>query len=449
VNSADSWVDYLWKEGSCSSTDWNCIAYVQVPGQYGSMTWTAGHTYYIMLDDEDEALSQHSFSIVSPALCHACPTYDYPLYPSETWNTQASATDMYGCKIFRFYANYGQSYTFKTGCGDGASADFDTYLALYDGSCTLITANDDGCSTPESKIEWSPTSSGYYYVSVMGMGAQSGNFTLAYNYCYYPPAQPGAIAGPPVIGSAVGETYSIDAVPGATSYIWNFNGSGTVSGTGTTALLSAYGDGTLSVIAYNICGSSYETTREITVIPVSFTIVSGTLITGVPVCMAATQTIVVAGEGIPVTVPNGAILDLVAGMNIFLEPGLVIQSGAYFHGRIDNDGTYCTGSSTSKSNLLVVDEAPGLISNLTGQGDGSFKVYPNPTTGEFTLELTDEPGGNLVRVQCFNMIGSSVMESKFESGRVHKFNLTGQKPGMYVIKVIQNDKSGMQKMIKL
>ncbi|GHT34189.1 hypothetical protein FACS189434_09920 [Bacteroidia bacterium] len=46
----------------------------------------------------------------------------------------------------------GQKYTFKTGCDDGATANFDTYMYLYDTSGSLLTLNDDGCSS-RSKIE--------------------------------------------------------------------------------------------------------------------------------------------------------------------------------------------------------------------------------------------------------------------------------------------------------
>ena len=59
----NSWLDYLWKSGSCDNTGWNCIDDVYYPGSYGSAYWTAGTTYYILLDDETTALTEHTFYV--------------------------------------------------------------------------------------------------------------------------------------------------------------------------------------------------------------------------------------------------------------------------------------------------------------------------------------------------------------------------------------------------
>ncbi len=63
VTSGGSWVDYMWKSGSCSGEDWNCIDDVYNPGQYGSMFWEAGNTYLLLLDDENSTAGNHTFYI--------------------------------------------------------------------------------------------------------------------------------------------------------------------------------------------------------------------------------------------------------------------------------------------------------------------------------------------------------------------------------------------------
>lgn len=60
------YVDYLWKSGSCGSTGWNCIQPVNTTGQYGSMNWTAGTTYYLLLDDENSSTGTHTFYVNCP-----------------------------------------------------------------------------------------------------------------------------------------------------------------------------------------------------------------------------------------------------------------------------------------------------------------------------------------------------------------------------------------------
>jgi len=66
VTAATGYVDYLWKEGSCSPEGWNCLADVNEPGQYGSVSWTEGTTYYILLDDENSSAGTHTFYINFP-----------------------------------------------------------------------------------------------------------------------------------------------------------------------------------------------------------------------------------------------------------------------------------------------------------------------------------------------------------------------------------------------
>jgi len=67
VTSASGYVDYMWKAGSCASGGWTCIDDILVPGTYGSMSWVAGTTYYILLDDENNTSGTHVFHLNCPA----------------------------------------------------------------------------------------------------------------------------------------------------------------------------------------------------------------------------------------------------------------------------------------------------------------------------------------------------------------------------------------------
>ncbi|MBL0018884.1 MAG: hypothetical protein IPP17_21295 [Bacteroidetes bacterium] len=80
------------------------------------------------------------------------------------------------------------------------------------------------------------------------------------------PALPGAILGDSTVCAGTALTYSIPAVPGATSYTWNLPGGWT--GTSASDTLLAMVDsssGTISVIAHNACGSSLAQTLVVTV----------------------------------------------------------------------------------------------------------------------------------------------------------------------------------------
>ena len=116
--------------------------------------------------------------------CVTCPSYDISITPNTSWQTNSSSFGANGCKMYRIPvpSTPGYTYTFKTGCSDGATADFDTYLELFDNSCNLLTSDDDGCESNRSTVTWTSTytSAAYIYLKVKGYSGASGNFTLAY-----------------------------------------------------------------------------------------------------------------------------------------------------------------------------------------------------------------------------------------------------------------------------
>lgn len=63
-------VDFGWKLASdgCSETGWNCISDVLVDGNYGSMNWTAGETYYIIADVEGTTEVTFDFQLNCPTV---------------------------------------------------------------------------------------------------------------------------------------------------------------------------------------------------------------------------------------------------------------------------------------------------------------------------------------------------------------------------------------------
>jgi hypothetical protein len=63
VTNASGSVDYFWRESLCRDTGWLCISSVYQAGQYGSMSWTGGKTYYILLDNKYSTSGTHAFHI--------------------------------------------------------------------------------------------------------------------------------------------------------------------------------------------------------------------------------------------------------------------------------------------------------------------------------------------------------------------------------------------------
>ncbi len=72
VTSASGYVDYFWQASDCGGSGWNCIDHINNAGHYGQMNWTAGTTYYILLDDQNASEGTHQFYINcgSPVLAY-------------------------------------------------------------------------------------------------------------------------------------------------------------------------------------------------------------------------------------------------------------------------------------------------------------------------------------------------------------------------------------------
>ncbi len=175
-------------------------------------------------------------------------------------------------------------------------------------------------------------------------------------------------------------------------------------------------------------------------------ITNDTVINGESVCFDAIQTITVAGNGTTFRINSGGSATLIAGENIQVLPGASITEGGYLHGYISPGGPWCQMpalpsiiSSTFKTNE---EDSPGFAK------ENGFRLYPNPTTGSFTVELSADADKTPVTVQCFNMTGSLVLQKEIVRGRKLEMTLAGRESGIYVVRVTGNEFSGFKKIIK-
>ncbi|MEM9022722.1 MAG: T9SS type A sorting domain-containing protein, partial [Bacteroidota bacterium] len=154
--------------------------------------------------------------------------------------------------------------------------------------------------------------------------------------------------------------------------------------------------------------------------------------------------ILVDGSGVPVgrTLTNDS--------GAFLFNGLDLESYAVWVDRpfIDN-GLAPTVTITSSTPvvdtlLFVLQETSlQLIDGTTGITEpgqaGSVRIFPNPTDGQFTLEITREgvPGNQILEVR--NAIGQLVHTERWNSvpgTSIRTIDLTGQSKGMYFVRLL-------------
>jgi hypothetical protein len=73
-----------------------------------------------------------------------------------------------------------------------------------------------------------------------------------------------------------------------------------------------------------------------------------------------------------------------------------------------------------------------------------FRIFPNPTTGIIYLEM-EEPG--VCSVTVFNLMGEKIFEEEFSGVLRHQFNLSAYPAGIYLIRVIIDDKIAAKKIV--
>jgi hypothetical protein len=161
-------------------------------------------------------------------------------------------------------------------------------------------------------------------------------------------------------------------------------------------------------------------------------------------CADATQTLLIAGnQTIYHVYPDGSVTHI-AGQNIVYSDGTKVDLGGYMHGYISN--TFCTPYNHN---------GPVQIANGTGDQTEPastdkcfFRVYPNPTTGKFTLELKGDASSYKGHVDIIGLLGEKIFSKDMILERTQEFSLADRPTGMYIIHVTTGENSRTEKIIK-
>jgi hypothetical protein len=165
---------------------------------------------------------------------------------------------------------------------------------------------------------------------------------------------------------------------------------------------------------------------------------------GQALCFNATETVIVAGDGNLFTIHDGGYAEIIAGQNILLKYGTSVEHGGSLYAHIST--VWC-------------DPIPGMLASHEEETfpdypafeptskSAFFKVYPNPTTGEFTLELLAFEANETIVVGIYSIQGHLLQIAEYLPQKYYNFNLADKQPGMYILRVVRNLDAGMSKLI--
>ncbi len=161
-------------------------------------------------------------------------------------------------------------------------------------------------------------------------------------------------------------------------------------------------------------------------------------------CYDARLVLIVAGGGTTFTVQNGGQATMISGGKIDYLPGTTVFSGGYMHGYITTTGQYCSFFKSSTA-VGATAELPGQEMTEVPVIKAGVKVFPNPTTGKFILEIPDKGETN---VEIFGMFGKCVMREMVSGQNRYELSLGSMPAGVYILHLISGNKSETFKIIK-
>lgn len=159
-------------------------------------------------------------------------------------------------------------------------------------------------------------------------------------------------------------------------------------------------------------------------------------------CNGASGIVTVAGGGSSVLVEPGGNATFVAGYKVRFLPGLTSAVGSFLHGYISTNGQYCP---SPMAPLAIMDPAE---SQVRTPALPFFTLYPNPVTGNFTIEVLDNSAPGKLALDIFGADGTGILTADMTGKTRREFRFESFAAGIYYVRMQNGLKTEVVKMVK-
>lgn len=163
-------------------------------------------------------------------------------------------------------------------------------------------------------------------------------------------------------------------------------------------------------------------------------------------CFGAYQTIIVAGDG-SVELLEGSQVSFIAGNNIKFLPGFYSYEGSQMIAYITPDSSFCdyVQQVNLVENQFEESKEPEGITTVTEKNNYEIKVYPNPSSGNFNVDISglDIPA----EISVYSVSGLRVYFNKGIETHNESIDISGIDKGVYILLVKSGLKTYSRKLI--
>ncbi len=189
------------------------------------------------------------------------------------------------------------------------------------------------------------------------------------------------------------------------------------------------------------------------------------LTSAMAIIVGTTDLYEVSEDSDPVLVQSSA--DIVVGATDNGEPGrhndrigfMISEPGGALLYSSSWNGAETEQLALSGGNIQIHGASPesngmDLTSTMAGDpvslspGMEEVQVFPNPSSGIFNLRLTSEISENPVEIMISSLDGKLILSENLTQTLQAEFNLSGLRPGVYLMQIIQGDKRIIRRLQK-